>query len=205
MTDPLNRERELTPSNIVPTSFSPAPEKYERQLGQEQRGRQAQLAQGYTLLQIDRLKNQRHLNPQKRAEAWQKSSPEQMTEAIKVAETARTVMLNDLPLWAGNLDVKPYDESKNSEFGDALPDVWNTYVQQVRETFSPAASNERFISGAGQETSVETPNDTPAIGDDVPIQVIFRPEIPGDAPRSVVEAPDQLTLGELLAKIEAKK
>ena len=38
-----------------------------------------------------------------------------------------------------------------------------------------------------------------------PIQVIFRPVIPTDAPKSQVEAPDQLTLGGLLAKIEAKK
>src|SRR3990167_3395164 len=90
MANPLNRELATTPT-IVPASFSPAPETYERQVGQELRARQAQLGQGYTLKQVDYLKLQQHRAPYKRDDAWQRATPEEMAHALKVAKTARTL------------------------------------------------------------------------------------------------------------------
>jgi hypothetical protein len=177
----------MTP-NIVPASFSPAPEKYERQASQELRNRQAQLAQGYALSQVSRLEIQQHRAAYKRDAAWQNASPAEMAEALRVAKTARTLMLQDISVWAGNLD--------EDEMQSALPSVWAEYVQKV---WKPT------VDLAVKETPADEPESTPDLGEAEPIQVIFRPTIPEDAPQSVVVAPDQLTLGELLAKIEAKK
>src|SRR3990167_1775294 len=171
MTNPLNRELATTPT-IVPASFSPAPETYERQVGQELRARQAQLGQGYTLKQVDYLKMQQHRSPYKRDAAWQGVSEEEIAHALKVANTARTLMLQDGPVWAGSLG--------EDELQNALPGVWNGDVGR-----------------AGGKA--------PEAGEATPVQVIFRPTIPADAPRSEVEAPKQLSLGQILAKIEAGK
>ena len=196
MSDPLNRELQTTPT-VVPASFSPAPEKYERQVGQELRARQAQLGQGYTLKQVSYVEMQQHRAPYKRDAAWQSVSPEEIADAVKVAKTARTLMLQDVPLWAGSLD--------EDELQNALPNIWNEYVQRVMNETSPAPEMNRSFEVAGQDIPGETPEDAPDLGDDTPIQVIFRPTIPEDAPRSEVTAPDQLSLGDLMAKIEAKK
>ena len=195
MANPLNREMATTPT-IVPASFSPAPETYERQVGQELRARQAQLGQGYTLKQVDYLSLQQHRAPYKRDAAWQSATPEEMGHALKVAKTARTLMLQDVPVWAGSLD--------EDELQNALPDIWNRYVERVRGT-TPAPKSTVDLT-AGQEIQQEVPvkpEDTPA--GEAPVQVIFSPHIPEDAPRSEVTAPDQLTLGDILAKIEANK
>ena len=193
MTNPLNRELATTPT-IVPASFSPAPETYERQVGQELRARQAQLGQGYTLKQVDYLKMQQHRSPYKRDAAWQGVSEEEMAHALKVANTARTLMLQDVPVWAGSLD--------EDELQNALPDIWNRYVELVSGT-TPAPKSTVDLT-AGPEVPVK-PEEAPEAGEATPVQVIFRPTIPADAPRSEVEAPKQLSLGEILAKIEAGK
>ena len=193
MANPLNREMATTPT-IVPASFSPAPEKYERQVGQELRARQAQLGQGYVLKQVNYLEMQRHRSPYKRDTAWQTVSPEEMDHALKVAKTARTLMLQDVPVWAGSLD--------EDELQSALPNIWNEYVERVMND-NPAPKTAVDLT-ARQEVPVDKPDDTPA-GEAEPIQVIFRPHVSEDAPRSEVTAPDQLTLGDILAKIEANK
>jgi len=167
-------------------------------VGQELRARQAQLGQGYTLKQVDYLKLQQHRAPYKRDAAWQSATPEEMAHAVKVAKTARTLMLQDVPVWAGSLD--------EDELQNALPDIWNKYVERVSGT-TPAPVKSTVDLAAGHEVQQEVPvkpEDTP-IGEATPVQVIFRPTIPADAPRSEVEAPKQLSLGEILAKIEAGK
>jgi len=196
MANPLNRELATTPT-IVPASFSPAPETYERQVGQELRARQAQLGQGYTLKQVDYLKLQQHRAPYKRDDAWRGVSEEEMEQALKVANTARTLMLQDVPVWAGSLD--------EDELQNALPDIWNKYVERVSGNTPVPKSTVDLVAGheVQQEVPVK-PEETP-IGEATPVQVIFRPAIPADAPRSEVEAPKQLSLGEILAKIEAGK
>ena len=197
MANPTNQETVLP--NIVPTSFSPAPEKYERQPSQELRNRQAQLGQGYTLKQVSYLEIQQHKAAYKRDTAWASASPEAMADAVKTAKTARTLMQNDIQLWAGSLD--------EDELQGALPNIWNEYLQRAMGNGPAPLEMNRSFEAAGKEVSVETPNDTPSAGDDVPIQILWRPEIPADAPRSVVETPagDQLTLGDILSRIEAKK
>ena len=186
--NPTNQEQVLP--TVVPASFSPAPEKYERQPSQELRMRQAQLAHGYALRQVSYLEIQQHKASYKRDAAWQNASPAQMAEAIKAAKTARTLMANDIQLWAGSLD--------EDELQNALPNIWSEYVQKV-------TGSKPTVDSAVKETPADEPESAPDLGDAEPLQVIFRPTISEDAPKSVVTAPDQLTLGELLAKIEAKK
>ena len=194
MANPLNRELATTPT-IVPASFSPAPETYERQVGQEFRARQAQWGQGYALRQVSYLENQLHRASYKRDAVWQGVSDEEITNALKVAKTARTLMLQEVPIWAGSLD--------EDELHNALPDIWHRYIERVRGD-TPAPKSTVDLT-AGQEVPVNKPEDAPEAGEATPIQVIFRPTIPADAPHSEVTAPKQLTLGDVLAKIEANK
>ena len=194
MANPLNRELATTPT-IVPASFSPAPETYERQVEQEFRARQAQWGQGYALRQVSYLENQLHRSSYKRDAAWQGVSDEEITNALKVAKTARTLMLQEVPIWAGSLD--------EDELHNALPDIWHRYIERVRGD-TPAPKSTVDLT-AGQEVPVNKPEDAPEAGEATPIQVIFRPTIPADAPHSEVTAPKQLTLGDVLAKIEANK
>ena len=193
MANPTNQETVLP--NIVPASFSPAPEKYERQPSQELRNRQAQLGQGYTLKQVSYLEIQQHKAAYKRDTAWASASPEAMADAVKTAKTARTLMQNDIQLWAGSLD--------EDELQGALPNIWNEYLQRAMGNGPAPLEMNRSFEAAGQEVPVK-PEDAPT-GEATPIQVIFRPAVPADAPKSEVTAPDQLTLGEILAKIEAGK
>ena len=198
MANPLNRELATTPT-IVPASFSPAPEKYERQVGQELRARQAQLGQGYTLKQVDYLKLQQHRAPYKRDAAWQSATPEEMAHAVKVAKTARTLMLQDVPVWAGSLD--------EDELQNALPNIWNEYVERVMNENDPAPKTTVDLT-AGHEVQQEVPVNKPISPEEIsPVQVIFRPLVSADEPKSQVTVPagDQLTLGDILSKIEAKK
>ena len=193
MESPLNRERTPAPPNVVPASFLPDPVKYESPVSQELRTRQSQLAQGYTLKRVSYLENQRHLAPYKRDPAWQRASEVDMGDAIKVAKTARTVMLNNISAWAGKLT--------EEELEKALPDIWNNYVQQVQSK-TPAASPKSTVDFPSAESKVEVTDETPDPREAEPIAVVNRPEIPADAPRSQVQAPAQLTLGEVLGKIE---
>ena len=161
--------------------FAPDPRKFERQANQEERNRQAKLAQGYTLKRVEYLQNQLHKAPYKRDFEYQNTDEAGMKELIKTAATARTIMLNSISEWAGT-----YDEG---EMASALPNVWGHFVAEVRRE-------------AAAEVPVNT-DETPATeAEAVPIQVINRPVIPEDAPKSTVEAPKQLTLGEVLGKIE---
>ena len=174
MPNPTNREMQVA-TNIVPSRFTPAAEQFARPLSQELRSLQARLAQGYTLRQISFLENQLHLPGYKRVEGYQKTSEESLKRDIGVAKTARTKMMDDISTWAGTLD--------ESELQAALPHIWGEYVQEVR----------------GVNTEVSDTSDDPLKGAKV---VINRPAVSEDTPRSPVEAPPQVNLGDILAKIE---
>ena len=178
MPNPTNREAQVTVS-VVPSRFTPAAEQFARPLSQELRSLQARLAHGYTLRQISFLENQLHLPGYKRVEGHQKTSEESLKKEIGIAKTARTKMMDDIPTWAGTLD--------ETELQSALPHIWGEYVQAVRSDMVPDAS--KVLDTSGEE-------------EPAPIQVINRPVVSEDAPRSSVEAPRQLTLGEILEKAE---
>jgi len=188
----------------VPTSFTPVPEQYAAPVTQELRTRQAQMVQGYALSIINGLEKQLHLGWYKRLPEWQAypeaQSTELLIEAIRIAKTARTLMKDDIAEWAGN-----YSEQ---EMEAALPDIWNGFVQIVQGPAEEAeetevAGKEKRISQiysrllgetATQEEDALAPEDmAPAVAD--------RPEIPDDAPKSEIVAPDEISLGDVLGKI----
>ena len=177
MANPLDMKEQKVSPNVVPASFTPVPEQFAAPVTQELRTRQAQLAQGYTLGRINDLEIQLHKGWYKRNEKWQAypaaQSDELLKEAIKVAKTVRTIMLDKIAEWAGN-----YTEE---EIQAALPSVWHGYaefVQPPTETVEDALAPEEM---------------EPAVAD--------KPEVPDDAPKSEVMAPDELILGDILGKI----
>ena len=182
----LTNRFQVTPT-VVLASFVPDPVKYESPVDQQLRVRQSQLAQGYTLGRVSYLELQRHKSPFKRDPAWQKASESEMNDAIRVAKTARTVMQNDIAKWAGKLTEK--------EMEAALPDIWNNYVQQVQGKTPAAPLVKSTVDLIG------VVEDTPDQREAEPIVVVNRPTIPDDAPRSAVQPPKQVTLGEILGKI----
>ena len=145
------------------------------------------MAQGYSLERISYLENQLHLAPYQRNDAWQKASEADMREAIRIAKTARTLVLNSIAKWADRLTL---EETEN-----ALPDVWNNCIQQVRQEGSPAPAY-TLMAEDDPSPRVEDPMEAE------PIDVLKRPAVPDDAPRSQVTPPEQLNLGHILAKIE---
>ena len=170
--EPTNRET-ATVMNIVPARYSPTPEKFTRPVSQDLRNIQSRLAQGFTLKTISHLENELHKADYKREPAWQGKGDNALKDAIRVAKTTRTVMMNNISEWAGALD--------EAEFEAALPTVWGEYAQEVSASM-----------GIEEKVTEEVK----------PIQVITRPEVPEDAPRSVVEPPHQPTLAEVLGSIE---
>ena len=173
---PLNRELEVSAPNVVPASFTPDPTKYQSPVSQETRNLQAKLAQGYALDRLNYLGLQLHLAPYKRDEVWRKASEVDMLEAIRIAKTARTVMLNSISKWAAGLTL---EETEN-----ALSDVWNRAVQAVR------AEAESKVVEVLEEIEAEP----------LPIQVINRPVISEDAPRSEVTPPVEERFEEIIEK-----
>jgi hypothetical protein len=119
-------------------------------------------------------------------------SDAKLQEAIKTAKTVRTVMMDRISEWAGN-----YSEA---EFEAIMPQVWDRFVKIVQnpEDAKPAAEEE--IEAPPQEEPSDE-NDL-ALEDMEPIQVIERPEIPEDAPRSQVQAPKEESWQEVLGKKE---
>ena len=190
MTDKTNRGETVSPS-VVPASFTPpAPEQFEKPVTQNLRTKQSQLGQGFALYQISFYENQLHTAQYKRVNT--DLTDAELAVLVKDSKTARTVMMNNIPAWAGNLG--------EEELDGALPTIWNYYMQAVQEENSPAP--EPVV-----EAKVETPggleeaDETPDPREMEPIQVISRPDVPAEAPKSKLEAPKEPTLGEVLGKI----
>ena len=194
MSNPLNREKDAVLPNVVPASFTPVPEQYAIPVTQELRTRQAQMVQGYALSIINGLEQQLHLGWYKRLPKWQAypeaQSTELLIEAIRIAKTARTLMKDKITEWAGN-----YSEQ---EMEAALPDVWNKFVQIVQGPAEEAEETE----AVSVEVETEMDEEENALApEDMAPAVVDRPEIPGDAPKSEVVAPDEISLGDVLGKI----
>ncbi len=194
MSNPLNREKDAVLPNVVPASFTPVPEQYAIPVTQELRTRQAQMVQGYALGVINGLEKQLHLGWYKRLPEWQAypeaQSNELLIEAIRIAKTARTLMKDKITEWAGN-----YSEQ---EMEAALPDVWNKFVQIVQGPAEEAEETE----AVSVEVETEMDEEENALApEDMAPAVVDRPEIPGDAPKSEVVAPDEISLGDVLGKI----
>lgn len=175
--------------NVVPARFSPDPQKFQPEPDAELKAFWGKEAHGYTLQRISYLENQLHKANYKRDAAWQGKGDEALVKAIKVAKTARTIMLDRLPNWAGNLN--------EEAFVAALPKIWNEFIQivvgEVKSMPAPRPKPE-LVKEEGAEEALN-------LEDVEPIRVINRPEVPADAPRSVVIPPKEPTLGEILGKI----
>jgi hypothetical protein len=181
----------------VPASFTPVPEQFEAPVSQNQRTEQAQQAQGFALTQINYLENQLHKGQYKRDDVTQ--TDEELKQLIVTAKTTRTVMADKISEWAGNLS--------KEELETALPVIWAGYMDQVQASMNPTVEVDDTLAvdeeGNAPVMPEETePEDTPADGEVEPIDVLARPVIADDAPRSKVEAPEQLSLGDVLSKIE---
>ena len=197
--NPLNREKNPTLPNIVPASFSPVPEQYAAPVTQELRSKQARLTEGYTLARVSNLEIQFHKALYKREPHWrdymfgdeprmysQEQSDDMLRDAIRIAKTAQTIMKDRISEWAGN-----YSET---EMGAALPDIWNKFIQIVQGPAEEAEETEAVSTNVEIETDDETVKEEDALApEDMAPAVADRPEIPGDAPKSEVVAPDEMS------------
>ena len=192
----LNREITPTVPNIVPQSYTPRPEQFQKPITQDLRNEQARLAHGFALSQIEHLENQRHLSPNKREAKWmhmlydekgneigigyhQSQYDARLDQAIKDAKTARTVMMDKISEWAGNLD--------RDQMAEALPQIWRSFLPNQEEQEMPVEETDAALV----EEEVE------------PIQVIPLPDADfANMPKSEVVAPEQLKLGDILGQIE---
>ena len=102
-----------------------------------------------------------------------------LDQAIKDAKTARTVMMDKISEWAGNLD--------RDQMAEALPQIWRSFLPNQEE----------------QEMPVEETDAALVEEEVVPIDVLQRPEVDfASMPKSEVVAPDQLSFGDLMGMIE---
>ena len=191
----LNRGATPTVPNVVPQSYTPRPEQFQKPITQDLRNEQARLAHGFALSQIEHLENQRHLSPNRREAKWmhmlydeagnevgigyhQSQYDARLDQAIKDSKTARTVMMDKISEWAGNLD--------RDQMAEALPQIWKSFLPSVE-----------------QETPAEMVEEALVEEEVVPVDVLQRPEVDfASLPKSEVVAPDQLSFGDLMGMIE---
>ena len=192
----LNRGATPTVPNVVPQSYTPRPEQFQKPITQDLRNEQARLAHGFALSQIEHLENQRHLSPNRREAKWmhmlydeagnevgigyhQSQYDARLDQAIKDAKTARTVMMDKISEWAGNLD--------RDQMAEALPQIWQSFLPNQEE----------------QEIPVEETDAALVEEEVVPVDVLKRPDVDFESlPKSEVVVPDQLSFGDLMGMIE---
>jgi len=180
----------------VPSRYTPRPEQFEKPLTQELRNEQARLARGFAEERINHLELQRRMSPHKREAQWrhmlvdtegnelgigyhQPAVDARLDQAIQEAKTARTVMMDKISEWAGNLD--------KVQMAEALPQIWKSFLPSVEMDEMPVVETEEALDLEEVE----------------PVQVITRPDVDfGSLPKSEVVPPQQLTLGDILGKIE---
>ena len=184
---------EKTQPNIVPATFVPKPEDYAPQIDQELRSQQAHWSRGYTLAQVEHLENQLHTAHFKRTiyrldDGYSEERAEALLrEAIKTAKTARTIMLDRISEWAGAHGKEEFQQV-------VLPDVWDKFIKEVKGEPAPEVADDTEAVEA-EEEALAPEEELEAV------QVIERPEVPADAPQSKVEAPDEVSLGDILGKV----
>jgi hypothetical protein len=120
-----------------------------------------------------------------------------LREDIKVAKTARTIMLDRISEWAGAYDKEAFEES-------VLPKVWGTYIKIVQDDGKPAPVEE-----AEETDAVEVTVEEDALAPEEMEPVVVVPVLPSarhddlaEKPQSEVVAPDEISLGEILGKID---
>lgn len=187
----------VTP-NIVPATFTPVPEQFAPAVTQELRSKQAHWAQGYTLNRVSHLENQLRTAHYKRAlytidQGYTEAQSEALIkEDIKVAKTAKTIMLDRISEWAGNAEEDYFNSN-------VLPKAWARFVEEVKGIPAPEPAEET------EPVPVTVEEEPLALEDMEPVVVVDRPYVSIHAPKSEVVAPEQVSLGEVLGKIESKK
>jgi len=203
--------QEAVTPNVVPASFSPAPEQYAPQITQEMRSNQSRWAQGYAANRINYLENQLHVAHYKREvyrleQGYSDVQAEaKLIEDIKTAKTARTVMMDHISEWAGNFEEAHFKEV-------VLPDVWNKFVNKVKGEPVPDISPEEPISPDDEiEPESETKADEAFAPEELEPEAEVQP-LPSaryddlaSQPKSEVVPPEQISLGDILSKIEKGK
>ena len=98
--------------------------------------------------------------------------------------------MNNIQEWAGNLN--------EEELEAALPTIWAHYVQVVQAQNDPA-SEEVVVEELPEleETEATLVN----LDEMEPVQIINRPDVPADTPKTGLQAPAEPTLGEILGKV----
>jgi len=113
-------------------------------------------------------------------------------EDIKVAKTAKTIMLDRISEWAGNAEEDYFNSN-------VLPKAWARFVEEVKGIPAPEPAEET------EPVPVTVEEEPLALEDMEPVVVVDRPYVSIHAPKSEVVAPEQVSLGEVLGKIESKK
>lgn len=185
--------------NVVPSAFSPKPEDFLPQVSQELRSQQSRWAQGFALGKIEYLENQLRTAHFKREiytlnDGYKDfQAEEKLSEDINVAKTARTVMMDHISDWAG-----PYEERHFKSV--VLPQVWSDFVRQVSGEPAPEETADDTETA---EAVVEEPlaPEEEELEEDQPLPSARYDDL-ASKPRSQVEAPPEISLGDVLGKIE---
>ena len=200
---------------MVPATFVPKPEDYAPQINQELRSQQSHWSRGYTLAQVEFLESQLHKAHFKRTiykldDGYSEAQAEALlVEDIKVARTARTIMLDRISEWAGAYG--------KEEFEHMLPDVWDKFIKEVKGEPAPEVADDtedtpvpptpethpdEFGDGVTPQNPKVSEEEALAPEEELEaVQVIERPEVPADLSPSEVKAPDEVSLGDVLGKV----
>lgn len=208
------------------TNRGPVLEQLPSGVAQELRTRLSQMMEGYALTQINELQNELHRGHYKRRNPrWSAARQvlvrdrsgkmvyetvikrdleeplnRELEKEISLYRTTLTVIKNNLSMEAAAAGAR-----SEEDFERIIPTLWNEYLQRTRQEMhptEPVLSTESVLVVV--DNPAPLPEEAPTLQGMTPIQVFNRPEIPEDAPRSPVTPPEQLTLGDVLAKIEKK-
>jgi len=205
---------------------SPREEYFTPALNAQLKNRLSQIADGHALGEINNLQNELHRAHYKRHDQarWSAFSvrnipddngelrevtemneslavklDQQLTDEIQLYKTAHTVMKERI---SGIADANGWRDEE--DFDAQVPNVFGNIVQEIREEHNMPASEpvvEGWDSAPGAPDFVKA-EETPDPLEGEPIQVIDRPEVPADAPKSTLEVPDdEVSLGDLMGKI----
>ena len=179
---------------MVPASFTPTPEQFPVQVTQELRSQQSKWTHGYTQSRIEYLENQLRAAHFRREiyrldQGYKDFEAEDLLrEDIRTAKTARTVMMDKISEWAG-----PYGEDHFKSV--VLPQVWSDFIKYVKGEPAPEKAEEPIEEEALAPEDLE-----PA--PEVAVLPSARYDDLESKPKSEVVPPDEVSLGDVLTKIE---
>jgi hypothetical protein len=184
---------------VVPASFSPKPEDFPVQVSAELRSKQSKWAYGYTLGKIEYLENQLRTAHFKREiyrpdDGYADTQAEALLrEDIKTAKTAQTVMLDKISEWAGAFSEQHFKET-------VLPQVWQQYVRNIKGEPAPEIAEEPVADATDEALAPEDLEPAP----DAPVLPSARHDDLASQPKSEVVPPDEISMGDVMAKLEEK-